>query len=51
MRFDSWAAVREFAGQDDLEEAYVPDSARRVLAHFDARSQHYELRQGGKPED
>jgi heme-degrading monooxygenase HmoA len=51
MRFDSWAAVRAFAGQDDLEEAYVPDSARRVLAHFDARSQHYELRQGGKPED
>jgi len=45
MRFDSWEAVREFAGQDDFEEAYVPDSARRVLAHFDARSQHYELRE------
>lgn len=45
MRFDSWAAVREFAGQDDFEQAYVPESARRVLAHFDERSQHYELRE------
>lgn len=51
MRFDSWEAVREFAGRDDFEEAYVPDSARRVLAHFDARSQHYELREQRKPED
>lgn len=45
MRFDSWAAVREFAGRDDFEAAYVPESARRVLARFDERSQHYELRE------
>jgi antibiotic biosynthesis monooxygenase (ABM) superfamily enzyme len=43
MRFDSLAAVREFAG-DDYEVAVVPPKARAVLAHFDERSQHYELR-------
>lgn len=44
MWFDSWEAVREFAG-DDPEAAYVPASARRVLARFDERSQHYDLRE------
>jgi hypothetical protein len=43
MQFDSLAAVREFAG-DDYEVAVVPPKARAVLAHFDDRSQHYELR-------
>jgi hypothetical protein len=43
MRFDSLAAVREFAG-DDYEVAVVPPRARAVLAHFDDRSQHYDLR-------
>ena len=43
MRFDSLAAVREFAGED-YEVAVVPPKARAVLAHFDDRSQHYELR-------
>lgn len=43
MRFDSLAAVREFAGED-YEAAVVPPKARAVLAHFDDRSQHYELR-------
>ena len=43
MRFESLAAVREFAG-DDYEAAVVPPKARAVLAHFDDRSQHYELR-------
>ena len=43
MRFESLAAVREFAG-DDYEVAVVPPKARAVLAHFDDRSQHYELR-------
>ena len=43
MRFDSLDAVREFAGED-YEVAVVPDKARAVLAHFDARSQHYEIR-------
>ncbi len=43
MSFDSLDAVREFAGED-YEAAYVPEAARRVLAHFDERSQHYEVR-------
>ncbi len=44
MRFDSWEAVKAFAGEDH-ETAYVPDKARRVLARFDYRSQHYEIRE------
>ena len=36
-------AVRDFAGED-YEVAVVPDKARAVLAHFDGRSQHYEVR-------
>ncbi len=43
MTFDSWEAVRAFAG-DDPELAYVPESARRILARFDERSAHYDLR-------
>ena len=43
MWFDSLDAVREFAG-DDYEAAVVPASARAVLARFDRRSQHYEVR-------
>jgi len=46
MLFDSLDAVREFAG-DDYEAAVVPDQARAVLSHFDARSQHYEVRVSG----
>ena len=48
MRFDDLKAVRLFAG-DDYEAAVVPPKARALLAHFDARSQHYEVRteQGG----
>jgi len=37
MWFDSWEAVRQFAG-DDYERAYVPARARQVLARFDERS-------------
>ena len=44
MWFDSIQAVREFAG-DDYEMAVVPPKARAVLKRFDARSQHYELRE------
>ncbi len=44
MTFDSLDAVRVFAG-DDYEVAVVPPAARAVLAHFDARSQHYEIRE------
>lgn len=43
MLFDSLDAVREFAGAD-YEVAVVPEPARAVLSHFDARSQHYEIR-------
>jgi hypothetical protein len=43
MQFDSLAAVREFAG-NDYEVAVVPPKARAVLARFDDRSQHYDLR-------
>ncbi len=42
--FDSMDAVREFAG-DDYEEAYVPANPRKVLAHFDVRSKHDEVRE------
>jgi len=42
MWFMSMDAVREFAG-DDYESAYVPDAARKILARFDARAQHYEV--------
>ena len=43
MIFDSLEAVRCFAGQD-YEAAVVPPVARALLAHFDLRSQHYEIR-------
>ena len=43
MRFDSLQAVREFAGED-YDASVVPENARAVLSHFDARSQHYQLR-------
>jgi len=48
MRFTSLDAVRAFAGED-YETAYVPPAARAVLARFDARSRHYEIRQGIQP--
>jgi heme-degrading monooxygenase HmoA len=43
MSFESLDAVRQFAGAD-YEAAVVPAKARAVLARFDARSQHYDLR-------
>jgi len=43
MRFESLEAVRAFAGED-YERAVVPLAARALLARFDARSAHYELR-------
>ncbi|HML24581.1 MAG TPA: hypothetical protein PKD09_23210 [Aggregatilinea sp.] len=44
MWFDSLDAVRAFAG-DDVEAAVVPAAARALLSHFDARSQHYDVRE------
>lgn len=43
MWFDSIEAIRAFAG-DDYEMAVVPPKARALLARFDERSQHYEVR-------
>lgn len=39
--FDSLDVIRKFAGQD-YEVAVVPPEARKLLARFDERSQHYE---------
>ena len=44
MWFASIEAVKQFAGED-YETAVVPQKAREVLAHFDDRSQHYEVRE------
>jgi heme-degrading monooxygenase HmoA len=44
MWFDSLDAVRAFAGEDD-ESSVVPPAARELLARFDERSQHYEVRE------
>jgi heme-degrading monooxygenase HmoA len=43
MSFDDFEAIKEFAGQD-FEASVVLPQARALLAHFDDRSQHYELR-------
>jgi hypothetical protein len=43
MWFDSLESVRIFAGED-YAAAVVPPAARALLARFDARSQHYEVR-------
>ena len=43
MRFASWDAVEAFAGLD-WEVSVVPPAARAVLARFDAKAQHYEVR-------
>ena len=44
MWFESWEAVKAFAGED-YQHAYVPPKARKVLARFDERSQHYEIKE------
>lgn len=43
MLFDSLDAVHAFAGED-YEVAVVPSRAQALLAHYDARSLHYEIR-------
>jgi hypothetical protein len=43
MRFSSWDAVKTFAGPD-WEVSVVPAAARALLARFDERATHYELR-------
>lgn len=44
MTFNSMDAVRAFAGED-FECAVVPPKARALLARFDKRSAHYEIRE------
>ena len=44
MWFDSLEAVRIFAGEQ-YELAVVLPEARKLLSHFDSRSQHYEVRE------
>jgi hypothetical protein len=44
MWFNDLESVRIFAGED-YEVAVVPPKARQVLSRFDARSQHYEVRE------
>ncbi len=43
MWFDSLEAVRQFAGED-YEVAVVPPKAQAILARYDPRSAHYEVR-------
>jgi antibiotic biosynthesis monooxygenase (ABM) superfamily enzyme len=43
MWFDTLDSVRTFAGED-YEAAVVLPQAQALLAHYDARSQHYEVR-------
>ncbi len=43
MWFDSIDSVRKFAG-DDYENAVVPESAQKVLSHYDKRSAHYNVK-------
>lgn len=44
MWFDTLEAVIAFAGED-YAAAVVPPKARAILKRFDARSQHYEVRE------
>lgn len=48
MWFQDVAAVKAFAGED-YEAAYVPAKARALLARFDERSQHYDIRERSSP--
>jgi hypothetical protein len=43
MRFDSWAAVRSFVGED-YQQAHIPDSAAALLSRYDEQAQHFEIR-------
>jgi hypothetical protein len=44
MRFESWDAVKAFAGPN-WETSVVPAVARSVLARFEEKATHYELLQ------
>ncbi len=40
--WESLAAIRAFAGRDP-EAAVVPPAVQAMLAHYDARAEHYEI--------
>lgn len=44
MRFESIDAVQEFAGQA-YTKAVVPPRARELLRRYDARAEHFEIRE------
>lgn len=44
MRFDSLDSVREFAGED-YTKAVLQPRARELLRRFDARAEHFEIRE------
>jgi len=44
MWFESIGSVIKFAGEE-YEKSVVPEKARKLLSHFDSRSQHYEVRE------
>jgi hypothetical protein len=48
MWFRDIEAVKSFAGVD-YEAAYVPAKAQAILSRFDARSQHYQIREPAYP--
>lgn len=41
LDFDALQSIKDFVGED-YEQAYVPESARRVLKRFDERAAHFE---------
>lgn len=43
MWFDDIESVKQFAGEN-YETAVVPEKAQKVLARYDAKSAHYEVR-------
>ena len=42
MLWDSIESIRAVAGQD-YETAVIPEERRKYLAHYDAKSAHYEI--------
>ena len=42
IRFESWDAVKSFAGED-YQRAHVPPAARELLTRYDDHASHYEL--------
>lgn len=42
LRFDSMAAVKKFAGEDQTRPVIYP-KAEALLTHMDERSQHYRI--------